>query len=311
MPARRLHVPVAALGLLVAACNEPAPARAPAADPRPLRPTTSAAPHGEACATRETCRTRAASAEGADKIALLARACDLGDGASCAEAADALLRRPEGATGDQVLPLLERGCKAKSARACARLGQLRHNAGSEEAAAEAFDTACDAGDGASCHQIAELVMGGFLRMDHAVLDRARARACAAGRNDDCPAAPTATAPEPTDSSPEESIAGANLTVGSVSADGVKLEKLSCKMSGLGLLGAMMVVGSVAAERAALARCGVKDAVPVTWSLGGGKVTEATARTGDAKRDACVVTALKKIRSTSDGRCAARLSLASP
>jgi hypothetical protein len=38
------------------------------------------------------------------------------------------------------------------------------------------------------------------------------------------------------------------------------------------------------------------------------VIEATADTGDAKKDACVVKALKQIKSTDDGTCRAKVGL---
>jgi hypothetical protein len=104
------------------------------------------------------------------------------------------------------------------------------------------------------------------------------------------------------------VPGANLSVGGMEVDGVIVETLSCKVSGLGLLGAMVVAGTLAKQRPALRACGLKTPVPVGWTIHGGSVSEASANSGDAKKDACIVKALRQIKSTDDGVCRAKVGV---
>ena len=71
---------------------------------------------------------------------------------------------------------------------------------------------------------------------------------------------------------------------------------------------MGIAGTLAKQRGALRACGVKAAVPVGWTIQRGAVTDATASSGDTKKDACIVRALKQIRSTDDGMCRAKVGL---
>ncbi|MFT3767597.1 MAG: hypothetical protein QM820_19255 [Minicystis sp.] len=102
--------------------------------------------------------------------------------------------------------------------------------------------------------------------------------------------------------------GANLRVEGMEVDGVLIETLSCKVDGVGLLGAMVVGATLAKQRGALRACGLKAAVPVGWTIRRGSASEATASSGDAKKDACIVRALKQIKSTDDGVCRAKVGL---
>jgi len=301
--------------LPVAEAPPPVPAPPPAASSEAARAdvgTEAPKPTGP-CASPSACRVLAKEAtDGGAKAQHLSRACDLGDGEACTEAAQALVDRPGGAKGGDLAPLLEKGCAAKTGSSCNGLGQLFHRAGDDESAETYFRIGCDTGHGVSCHNLAALIMGGYAKMDHALLERARARACAAGEKEDCePIKATQAAAAKggtTKSASAPAVPGATLTVESMTADGVRVENLSCKVDGLGLLGAVVVVGTVAKQKAALRACGVSAPVPVTWTITHGNVTAATADTGNAKKDACVVAALKQVHSTSDGPCAARVGL---
>jgi hypothetical protein len=264
------------------------------------------------CASPSACRALAKEATGDAKVEHLSRACELGDGEACTEAAQALVDRPGGAKGGEVAPLLEKGCAAKTGSACNGLGQLFHRAGDHARAQAYFERGCDAGHGVSCHNLGELMLAGYTKLDRALYEKAQSRACAAGEQEDCElmmAAATASGKGGTAKSASAPVVpGANLTVESMSADGVRVENLACKVDGLGLLGAVVIVGTVAKQKTALRACGVSSPVPVTWTMRNGSVTSATASTGNAKKDACVVAALKQIRSTSDGPCAASVGL---
>lgn len=275
----------------------------------PVAPTASAAPTASSdpnapCASVATCRETASRAsDSAEKVLHFGRACDLGDGQSCTDAAQAIVDRPGKKKGSELFPYLEKGCNAKTGTSCNGLGQLFHEAGDETKAEAYFSAGCDTGHGTSCHNLATLMLGGFIKMDRAALERTRKRACDAGVKEDC-----GPPQKPTGAAASETVPDATLTVGSMTTDGIRVESLSCRVDGLGILGAAVIVGTLSKQKAALRTCGVSTPVPVTWAIKGGSVTSASANTGDAKKDACVVGALKKVRSTSDGPCAARIGL---
>lgn len=113
------------------------------------------------------------------------------------------------------------------------------------------------------------------------------------------AAPVAAAPalaEP---------AGANLHVGSMTVDGLTLQDVACHADGLGLLGSMIVVGSIAKKKAALDACG-KGKTRIEWAASKGSVSKATAKGDNAKMDACVAKVLKGAVAPFEGECAATL-----
>lgn len=117
-------------------------------------------------------------------------------------------------------------------------------------------------------------------------------------------------PEP-EPEPEPAVAGvpgANLTMGSLSADGLELKDVSCKADGLGFLGAIVVAGSVAKKKAALKACASGKSPRVSWTFAGGKITDVTVEGGDAKIGACVSRALKNAAAPGTGNCAATLVL---
>jgi hypothetical protein len=113
------------------------------------------------------------------------------------------------------------------------------------------------------------------------------------------AAPTKAVSEP---------AGANLHVGSMAVDGLTLEDLACKADGLGMLGSMIVVGSIAKKKAALNACG-KGKPRVTWTATKGTIGTVTVKAdNNAKMEACVAKALKGTQAPFEGECAATLVL---
>ncbi len=143
-----------------------------------------------------------------------------------------------------------------------------------------------------------------------------------------PPAASASAPEPTASpsaspsaapGPEpanavdpapavDGVPGANLTMTSVSADGLELTDVSCKAEGLGFLGAVVVAGSLAKKKGALKACGKGASPRVFWSFAGGSITSVRVDHSDARVVSCVTTALKNAAAPGTGTCAATLSL---
>jgi hypothetical protein len=275
--------------------------------PAPAAPAAAEAPG--ACATAAACAAAGKAALASKDHEAAARsfgmACDKGHAASCVDAAQALVDRPGGAQGSDILPFLEKGCAGSDAASCNGLGQLFHRAGDEKEAARAFGKGCEAGHGSSCHNLGVLLASGKLPRDDKLLASVRERACKAGEQEDC--APLAPA-ESSSAGASISVPGANLTVSGMEVDGVVLETLSCKVDGLGLLGTMVVGATLAKQRGALRACKLTAAVPVGWTIQRGSVIDATASSGDAKKDACIVRALKQVKSADDGVCRAKVGL---
>lgn len=314
---RRLAAPLL-LGALLAsgACSgasELPPPKDPEAPPpssAPPAPAAAAAADAPgACTTAAACAAtgKAAAAKGDHEAAArsFGMACDKGHAASCVDAAQALIDRPGGASGRDVIPFLEKGCAGGDAASCNGMGQLFHRGGDEKEAARAFGKGCEGGNGSSCHNLGVLLASGKIPRDDKLLAIARERACKAGEQEDC--APLASANGSSAGAPV-SVPGANITVSGMEVDGVLIETLSCKVDGLGLLGAVVVGATLAQQRGALRACGLTAAVPVGWTIQRGAAIDATASSGDAKKDACIVRALKQIKSTDDGVCRAKVGL---
>lgn len=119
-----------------------------------------------------------------------------------------------------------------------------------------------------------------------------------------PAPKPAPAPEPE----VAGVPGANLTMSSLSADGLELKDVSCKADGLGFLGAIMVAGSLAKKKTALKACASGQSPRVFWTFVGGKITDVSVEGVDAKIGSCVSRALKNAAAPGTGNCAATLVL---
>jgi hypothetical protein len=131
-----------------------------------------------------------------------------------------------------------------------------------------------------------------------------------------PAAEPETKPEPSEPEPTEpepaadpnAVAGANLTVGSLTADGLTLENLSCRADGLGFLGSVVIAGSLSKKKGALSACAKGQSPRVRWSFTGDKVTTVSVEGVDDKSAACVKKALMGATAPGEGECAATLAL---
>ncbi len=96
-----------------------------------------------------------------------------------------------------------------------------------------------------------------------------------------------------------SIAGQNITMGSVSANGISLKDLVCRSSGGGLFGALAVPASLAQKKAGLRACGAHATTNIAWRAAGGKITEVAANGASGK---CVQKVLKGAAMGLDGEC---------
>ena len=125
--------------------------------PAPLRTRGDYAIGCEAKQAQNCVALASITADPAQAIEWLGRACTIGDAGSCAEAGDRWLQKP---TRDvsRAIPALEIGCAASSARACVRMARVYEEGDGTDMnpplAATMRDRACTAGDGASCRKLA-------------------------------------------------------------------------------------------------------------------------------------------------------------
>lgn len=122
----------------------------------------------------------------------------------------------------------------------------------------------------------------------------------------------AAAPAPAPSK-NAGVSGANLSISSMSANGLTVQDLSCKLASLGLLGAIEIVGSLSSQKAALAKCEPAGGRPrVLWTLAKGhaKVSRVESASS-AAAEACIAAAVGRVTSSLEGTCSVVLVLEKP
>lgn len=104
-----------------------------------------------------------------------------------------------------------------------------------------------------------------------------------------------------------SRADATVSMGSLSADGLRLDDVSCALQGGGLFGGLAVVATLSKQRAAIDAC-VKEPLgfPTTFVFRGGRTSAQVTSGGTAAQRACLERALAKAAPTVEGRCTAVL-----
>jgi hypothetical protein len=106
-----------------------------------------------------------------------------------------------------------------------------------------------------------------------------------------------------------SVASADATVslGSLTADGVRLDDVSCTLDGAGLFGGLAVVATLSKQRAAIDACApepLRFAMALTFR--GGRTSARISDGGTAAQRACLERALARASATVEGRCTAVL-----
>jgi len=105
------------------------------------------------------------------------------------------------------------------------------------------------------------------------------------------------------------VAGANLHVGSMTADGLTIDDLSCKADGLGLFGALVVVGSLSKHKKALDACSAGgDRARVEWAAAAGKMSQVKVKAKTPAVEKCLTKVLASAPAPFEGTCAATLVL---
>lgn len=105
------------------------------------------------------------------------------------------------------------------------------------------------------------------------------------------------------------MAGANVTIGSLDVDGVKVEGLSCRIVGGGLgglFGTLAIAAGFGQRKAELDRCAPagETKTAVRWTQRGGKITTVDATGADDEPNRCVEEALRGAAAGQDAECAA-------
>lgn len=239
-------------------------------------------------------------------VALWLKACDLGQMDGCFNAAERVRHdKPKDAT-----VLYARACKGAGddqmlvGLACGRGGVHAYQSGDEAVAAELARASCNDKRVAGCNLLGVLTLegGGGLAPDKDKAVMLFDKACEAGDASGC------DNKRKVESSLD--VPGANITMGSITADGFTLTDMKCKAEGAGLGALVMgpaVAGAIGKKKAALDACAPKGAnVRVRWTASGGKVTAAEAKAGDPKIEACVAKVLKAVPAALDGTCAASI-----
>lgn len=100
-----------------------------------------------------------------------------------------------------------------------------------------------------------------------------------------------------------------VTIGSLEVDGVLLEKVECRVDGLGLLGALVVAQVFSARRGELSRCVSRRApLAVRWSFEANRVTDASFESVGESEARCLQQALVGGPAPGRGRCTAEVTL---
>ncbi len=236
------------------------------------------------------------------------KGCDLGDAGSCFNAAEQIReRKPKEAT-----PLYAKACKGAGEKAmlvglaCGRGGVHAYESGDAAAAADMALASCTDTRSSGCNLLGVLHLEGKggVKQDKDKAAELFKKACAAGDKSAC--------------ENEKKVAGgldvpgANIKMGSVTADGFTLNDMQCNAQGAGL-GALLlgpaVAGALGKKKGALDACAPKGAdVRVRWTAAGGKITAAEAKSSDPKIEACVAKVLKTVPAVLEGTCAASMHI---
>ena len=185
-----------------------------------------------------------------------------------------LLFRGDGVTADpaKANPLFEKSCDAKSADGCFNVG-------------------------------VGYLKGKGVSEDHAIAEKYMKKACKAGSKKGCELAEQLAKKA---KNATAKVKGANLTVGSMTANGMTVNNLQCRLIGGGIFASMGIVAGLAKQKASLDACARGGAAPeVVWSFSNGRVTKVKVDKA-GRAGGCVSRALKRVSFPSSGECAAQI-----
>jgi hypothetical protein len=245
------------------------------------------------------------------EIDLHLRGCKLGNKYGCLNAAEMLSK---GARRREGLDLFLKTCKSDGdadvkKTACARGAIVAREAKDYGRAVELAREVCNDQEDGGCNLLGVLYANG----EGVPRDLARAaalfdRGCKAGDEAGCDNHENERRLTEASSRGALEVEGANLRMGSLSADGFTMRDIACRVDGGGfamLMVGPVIAGGMAKRKAALDACAPKGAeVRVRWTMAGRRVTKVEARAGDKKIEACVANAVKSSVAVVNATCAA-------
>jgi TPR repeat protein len=257
------------------------------------------------------------------ELAALDAKCSGGDGQSCYDLAAAYYEG-KGVPKDPAASFAAAGraCKAGHAGGCYNHGAALYmgdGAAKDQAASiPFFEKACAAKHAGGCFNLGVI----YLKGEGATADENKARehmrkACLLGHEKACEVDKElgSNSAAASSSSQPQGVANANVNVDSITADGLTVKQMSCRLDGGGggLLGALVgptvVIAALAKKKAQLDGCAKGGAEPrVTWEFKNGKTTKVSAVAAQKAVATCVENALKTAPASGTGECALTLVL---
>jgi hypothetical protein len=258
---------------------------------------------------------------------------------ACFEEAEGLV----GSDPARAAVLHRSACDSKYAPGCVRLGQMTFDGMGVDkdplGAFKLFEIACGLGNGPGCGNVGVMLLKGIgVDKDETKAVPLLVKSCEAGYGEGCfnsgivhlnglgVKADTKIAIEMFDAAckighengckgaqqlrDEQSgagggVAGANVTVGEMTVDGLTIANLSCNLQGGGFFASAAAIGSLAKQKKLLNRCG-KDKPVVTWSFKGGKAVDVKVEGAKPKDAKCIEGAMKQVRAELVGQCSATI-----
>lgn len=273
----------------------------------PVEEAAPAVPDG--CDPLAGCRDAASAAlEAGDVNGAVERArygCDAEDMGSCAVLGKLVATGVEGAPDiEGGLVLLDRACKGGEGFACVDAATIVNDQLRDSTLAASYlDLGCGLDDATACGVLALFYNEGVgVPKDPQKTLELMQRSCSLGREDACKAVKDLEEQE------SQRVPGANLKVGSMEADGLKVQDFQCRVDGGGaLFGTLAVVGVLAKRKKALDKCAPKGEAPdVSWTFRKGKTIDIVVDNVDPKVGACVKKAMAKVPAPLEGQCAATI-----
>ena len=248
------------------------------------------------------------------------RACELGSPGACHHVAEGFRDKEDALAISSYKKACEGFEKLGDAEgekeSCLRGAEYAYSNDQHASAIELAKRVCDASNHVGCGLLGVMyAKGQGTPQDVKQAKEYLGIACKAGDQEACgndkkldAAIAAAAAPAPSATGGLD-VPNANISVGSITVDGLTMTDLACQAGGgLGaLLAGPTMAGALAKKKAALKACSPKGGTArVRWTAAGGKVTKAESKAATPQIEACVVKAVTSSTPPMDGTCAATI-----
>lgn len=243
-------------------------------------------------------------------LELFERGCELDDSFSCYNAG--VLRADE-AIGHhdpkRAVEHLEKGCKKNHAGACDALGRLFYKGQGvpkdPARGVDSFERACGLGKALSCQTGGLLLVNGEggVKQDDARGKMLLAKGCKLGDAKSCAAGKDA--PKTSDSGSNGSDKKFNLSVNSMTVDGMEATDLRCNLAKGGFMASAMIIGGLSKQKSAMDRCAGSNAYSprISMTFSGGSASGVKVEGVPEKVASCVQKSVeKKVKANVSGNC---------